>query len=132
MGDLELVMADVTRSHRSQTPIYDGTAKVIASWWYGGHSHAFTGLNMSGRIYMPELLAEIDGAIEYVRKSPANHWDAHKRVNDQGTRRHNLAALEALKVYVQYHKNRGPQEGWGRVWVDVLTPEDEYSILEGE
>lgn len=126
MSEIDLIMADVTRSHRTGTPIYDGTARTIAAGWHGGNNDGITGLSHTGRIVKADVLAEIDEEITFVQAHPHN-FDAHKRVKDLGTARQNIAMLRALRDYIERTGNRGCVPGWHRVWVDELTPEMEYN-----
>lgn len=132
MGGLELVRADVTRSYRTDTPIYDGTARTIASWHQSGGSDGidFAYLASSGTI-TESLPFLIERQIKYAAENP-HHFDAHKRVGDLGTARESIAQLRKLAEYAEKRGVRGPVDGWNRVWVDVLYPEDEYNTDEGD
>lgn len=132
MDALELVRADVTRSYRTDTPIYDGTARTIAAWHQspGSDGIDFAYLASSGAI-TESLLLLIEREIKYATENP-HHFDAHKRVGDLGTARDSIAQLRKLAEYAQTHGVRGPVDGWNRVRLDVLYPEDEYNTDEDD
>jgi hypothetical protein len=125
MSDLELIMADVTRSWRTATPIYDGTARAIAAGFHGGNNEAFTSFSSTGAI-LADFIAEIQAESAFVERH-AHNFDPHKRVGDLGTARQNLAMLAKLAEYAAFYGTRGPVERWSHVWADKLAPEDEYN-----
>jgi hypothetical protein len=125
MNTLDLIMADVARAKRTDTPIYDGTAKGIAAGWISSSNIGFLRLNSTGTV-TPDLFAEIDAEIRVVKSSP-QHFDADETVKDLGTAAQNVEMLRCLKTYARKCGERGAQAGWDRVAPDVLTEEMEYN-----
>lgn len=125
MSELELIMADVERAKRTDTPIYDGTARAIAAGWHSSRNIGFLRFSSTGTI-SKELRAEIDAEIRTVMAAPQN-FDVDETVKDLGTAKQNIAMLRCLRKYVAKYGNRGVQEGWDRVAPDVLTEDMEYN-----
>jgi hypothetical protein len=125
MSELELIMADVERAERTDTPIYDGTAKGISAGWIATDNEGFTLFNGTGEI-TDDLPIEIQSEIAYVKASPQN-FDADETVKDLGTAGQNVRMLDELLTYVRKYGNRGKQDGWDRVAPDVLTADMEYN-----
>ncbi len=97
MSDADIVRQAVADFH-DHGRISNGQARVIASQWHGGQASALYSLTSCGAINVTKLTREIEANL-------------HRR-NDQSM----IGELAALLGYVHHHGERGPVEGWSKLW----------------
>lgn len=83
--------------------IPDGVARTIAAWWQSSRDMPLAALTTSGAI-------DADGVCGSINAILRDGW---VNPDEQDTQR---VELHALRAYVDQHGDRGPVEGWSRVW----------------
>ena len=93
--DDDVIADNITRAHAASVVIDDATARAIASQYHGGQTSALYSFTSTGAITEETKLA-VD----------------HELEDEIDTR-----FLRALRAYVVYWRERGPVDGWSRLWV---------------
>lgn len=97
MSDEDIVQAAVHEWQQGH-PISDGQARVIANQWHGGQVTALCTLSTTGAIRLDDVRGEIEAEMARLTDLPERE------------------EIEALLGYVERHGERGPVEGWSRLW----------------